>query len=323
MLAKSASAATAALGVIGYALPLIGVEVYAARPVLALIVAIGMTAIVLSGLRRSNTVNFAIVSITLSALCIFTAASFMSPPAAPQPASPAEPKAFLYACALMFVAFTGYGRIATLGEEVRDPKRTIPKAIIITLVICASVYCLVAAAGLRAVGLSHAGEANTGPLDMAAAALAMPGLTVIIAAGAVTAMLGVLLNLILGLSRVALAMGRRNDLPGALARISPAGNPNMAVIFVGIIIAALALIGDFETIWAFSALTVLCYYAITNIAALRQPACERLYPRIISVTGLMGCLGLAAFIPGKVWLAGLGMLAIGFVLRAVLKKHFI
>ena len=323
MLAKSASAATAALGIIGYSLTLFGMEAGAVRPVLALIVTGVVTGLVLSGLRRSSIVNTVIVLLTLAALTAFITVAAASPAqsSAPNP-NPAH-RDFLYACALMFVAFTGYGRIATLGEEVRAPKRTIPKAIIITLFLSASVYLLTAWAGLRLIGadgLSSAIAQNAAPLEIAAQASAIPGLRYVVAGGAIIAMLGVLLNLVLGLSRVALAMARRGDLPSALAKVSSKGNPNVAIICVGAFIGALTLIGNVETTWAFSALTVLCYYTITNISALRQPASERLYPRIVSVAGLLGCLGLAMFIPASIWLAGIVVVAIGFGVRGVLKR---
>ena len=121
-------------------------------------------------------------------------------------------QSIFHACALMFVAYTGYGRIATLGEEVHEPARTIPRAIITTLIISAVVYIAVATVGIAAVGaraMQAAAEQKGAPLEVVAREFAMPTVHRIVAVGAMTAMLGVLLNLILGLSRVLLAMGRR------------------------------------------------------------------------------------------------------------------
>jgi APA family basic amino acid/polyamine antiporter len=130
-------------------------------------------------------------------------------------------------------------------------------------------------------------------------------------------MLGVLLNLVLGLSRVALAMGRRHDLPPALANVGPQGTPRVAVIGIGVLVATIALLGRIETTWAFSALTVLLYYAITNAAALRLPARQRLYPPVVPWIGLGGCLGLTVFLPGRIWVIGLAVLAGGFLWRTL------
>jgi APA family basic amino acid/polyamine antiporter len=225
------------------------------------------------------------------------------------------PGGFFYAVALMFVAFAGYARVATLGEEVRDPRRNIPRAIIILLIVTALLYIAVAAVAVSAAGIEALSEATSlrgTPLEAAARALGTPGINVIIAVGAVTATLGVLLNLILGLSRVVLAMGRQGDLPPLFARLSrQATTPSAAVVGVGLVIAALALTGSVETTWAFSAFSILVYYGITNLAALRLPNENRLYPRYIAWAGLAACLFLAFWVPPHIWLIGLGLIAIG------------
>ncbi len=161
------------------------------------------------------------------------------------------------------IAESGYGRIATLGEEVREPRRTIPKAIIITMVVTMLLYITVALVSVGTVGvaaLSKGAGGQAAPLETAARSFGIPGSTQILAIGAITAMLGVLLNLILGLSRVVLAMGRRRDMPGVLARLNKAGTtPNLAVIVVGVAIAGLVMTGNVKTTWSFSAFTVLIY----------------------------------------------------------------
>ncbi len=133
-------------------------------------------------------------------------------------------------------------------------------------------------------------------------------------------MLGVLLNLILGLSRVLLAMARRGDAPRGLATIDDVrSSPAAAVIAVGVVIGLLVLIGDVKTTWSFSAFTVLVYYAITNLAALRIPAAARLVPRWFPVAGLVGCLGLAFWVEWRVWAVGLGMIAAGLGWQRVMR----
>jgi len=136
-----------------------------------------------------------------------------------------------------------------------------------------------------------------------------------------TAMLGVLLNLILGNSRVLLAMGRRGDMPAAVARLNDARTtPYVAVVGVGALILALALVGSVKTTWAFSAFTVLVYYAITNLAALRLPEAERRYPRWVAGLGLVACLFLAFWVEWRVWVAGLALLALGLGWRAAFRR---
>lgn len=323
--AKTASAATAALGFSGYFLRLIGADL-ALMPWVAVGAAALFTILVLTGIRRSSLMNILIVSITLLALGTFIL--FGLPAALSSggrnlvpilPAGDDGVQALLYATALMFVAYTGYARIATLGEEVREPKRTIPRAIIVTLIVTAGLYIVVAVVAIGGVGaqeFANAPGAQATPLELAARTMELPLVAGIVAVGAVTAMLGVLLNLIIGLSRVILAMGRQGDLPPLFARLSRNGAaPAAAVILVGCIVAGLAAIGSVETTWAFSAFTVLIYYAITNLAALRLPSEQRMFPRFVPVAGLLACLFLAFWVPVSIWALGLGLIAAGLVFR--------
>ncbi len=327
VLAKSASAATAALGFAGYALLMFGNVKGEWQIPLGLGTVVLLTLLVLTGLRRSTFVNVLLVSITVGSLVVFVAGGlptmlrssgdhltpFFSP--AGESASPLH--GFLEACALMFVAYTGYGRIATLGEEIREPRKNIPRAIIVTLVVSLLLYVSV---GLIAIGTLGAGElfqatlTQAAPLETAARRFGLPGIPTLVAIGAATAMLGVLLNLVLGLSRVVLAMGRRRDLPGLFEQVDASGKtPYAAVILVGGIIAGLVLVGDVKTTWSFSAFTVLIYYALTNLSAIRMQPEERLYPVSLAWLGLASCLFLAFWVEPKIWLIGLGLCAAGLV----------
>lgn len=320
--AKTASAATAALGFGGYLLRLFGAD-FILMPWLGVGATLVFTILVLGGIRRSSWMNVGIVSITLLALGSFIllglpnatdGGDFNLKPLLPS-AETGGARGFLYAIALMFVAYTGYARIATLGEEVADPRTTIPRAIIFTVILTGVLYILVASVAIGSVGadrFAHAPDAQATPLEFAARAMGSPMLAKLVAVGAVTAMLGVLLNLILGLSRVALAMGRNGDLPPVFARLNKSGTaPAAAVIAVGVVVAMLASIGSVETTWAFSAFSVLVYYAITNLAALRLPLEQRLYPPWIAIVGFAACLFLAFWVPGRIWAAGLAVILMG------------
>lgn len=339
--AKSASAATAALGFAGYVLLMIGRDDAVWHVPLAVITVVVMTLIVLSGIQRSNMTNIVIVSITVMALTVFVlaglptvlregTANFTPFFRAGAEAEAADGMAgaagamhgLLAATALMFVAYTGYGRIATLGEEIREPERNIPRAIVLTLIVSAVLYVGVSIIAIGAVGAETFGGATAdraAPLVVVARLFDMPGVSWIVAIGAIVAMLGVLLNLVLGLSRVVLAMGRRGDLPQATARLNTSGTtPFVAVTLVGVVIASLALIGDVRVTWSFSAFTVLIYYAITNLAALQLKPDERLYSRAFAWCGLLACVFLAFWVQWHIWLIGLGVIALGLLWRAVM-----
>jgi basic amino acid/polyamine antiporter, APA family len=317
--AKSASAATAALGVAGYVATMLGAsaggEFALSRQAAAAGVVAAVTIVVLCGVRLSSRVNAVVVSVTLAALAAFVVAGAPDVRAVNFSLTPHEPRSILFAAALMFVAFTGYGRVATLGEEVIEPRRTIPRAIIVTLVISAAVYVAVAVVGVGSVGadaLCRQAAEGGAPLEATARLFTHGSAQVerIIAIGAVTAMLGVLLNLVLGLSRVALAMGRRGDLP------APFQNVRVAVVGVGVVIGTLTAIGSVKAAWSFSAFTVLVYYAITNLAALQLAEGERMFPPLVARVGLVACLSLAFAVDMKTWLVGLGVLGAGLVWHA-------
>lgn len=321
--AKSASAATAALGLSGYLRAMLDLPAAWDAPMALASVGV-VTGLVLAGLRRSNVVNTLMVSITLATLAALVVVA--APVSLEQASTNFDPlldpesgvEGLLAATALLFVAYTGYGRIATLGEEVVEPRRTIPRAIWVTIVVVMVLYVSVAATAVAVLGAGpfSALTSDGGPLRALALDVGGAGLGWAVGVAALTAMVGVLLNLVLGLSRVALAMGRRADLPPLFATIDASGTtPVPAVLLVGAIIGGLTLLGDIGTTWSFSALTVLVYYAITNLSALRLPPADRLYPRWVSVAGLFGCVSLAWWVEPRYWLWGVGLLAIGHVLR--------
>lgn len=331
--AKSASAATAALGFSVYALQIMAPQPREFIVPIAVAAVVVSTMLVRNGIRRSSTVNTVIVTVTLLSLAylvmlgmpvaIQRAPDRLTPFFNPMTGSSGPVIGFLEACALMIVAYTGYGRIATLGEEIHDPQRNIPKAIVATLLVSMLVYGSVGFVAICLVdegNLSSSTFAGTAPLvSVAHAAGERTGVSIIMI-GAMTAMAGVLLNLILGLSRVVLAMGRRGDVPSFLGRIDASGTtPTTAVVFVGLAISGLVLIGDVRTTWSFSAFTVLIYYALTNLSALKLSAEQRLYPRWISWTGLGACLSLAFFVETRFWLIGLALIVVGLVSQQVMR----
>lgn len=331
LVAKSASAATAALGFAGYLLDALGI----AKPSLIVPLALGtvlvFTMLVVSGIRRSNIANTVIVTVTLLALLVFVAAGLplvegrnFQPLVPPDSQSPV--RAILQASALMFVAYTGYGRIATMGEEVREPRKIIPKAILITLLVSMLLYMAVSFVAIGTVGaqsLSQGTLEYATPLEATAHTFNLPAVPQLVAIGAVTAMLGVLLNLLLGLSRMLLAMGRRGDMPRVVARLNKTSTtPTNAVIVVGVVIGGLVLVGDVYLTWSLSAFTVLIYYAITNLAALKLKASERLFPSVIGWVGLAASLFLAFWVETQIWVLGLLLILVGTGWHFILGRFF-
>ena len=329
LIAKSASAATAVLGCIGYIFYALGYD--SSSWIIAgsgLILLILMTLLVSGGISRSNRANTVIVGITLAGLAVFVLTGFFTNGLPTRPIIEAftdtSLSSILYGSALMFVAYTGYGRIATLGEEVAEPRTTIPKAIILAMVLIVIIYLAVSLTALQILGAEAFGqtvEGEAAPLMIVAQALSVPFIGPVISFAAITAMLGVLLNLLLGLSRVMLGMARRKDLPHTLVSIKPeTKSPVAAVWATALIIGLLVLSGDVVFTWSFSAFTVLIYYAITNLSAFMLPPELRLYPRIIPALGLFGCLFLAFWIEPAIWGSGLAILGVGLIWHGAAKK---
>ncbi|GIJ25563.1 putative transporter [Micromonospora qiuiae] len=217
----------------------------------------------------------------------------------------------LQAAGLLFFAFAGYARIATLGEEVRDPARTIPRAIPLALGITLGVYGIVAVAALLVLGPQQLAAAAA-PLSDAVDAAGVQWLAPLVRAGAAMAALGSLLALVLGVSRTALAMARDRHLPHALAAVHPRFKvPHRAELLVGAVVAVLALTTDLQSAIGFSSFGVLAYYAIANASAWTLTRAENPPPRIIPIVGLAGCLTLAFALPISSVVSGAAVLAAG------------
>ena len=226
------------------------------------------------------------------------------------------PYGILQAAGLLFFAFAGYARIATMGEEVRDPQRTIPRAIPIALSVTVAVYLVVGVAALLAAGPGQLAAA-TAPLTTAVQAAGAGGLAPVVRVGAALASLGALLALIAGVGRTGLAMARHRDLPGWLAAVHPRYRvPHRAEMALAVVVSILVATVDLRGVIGFSSFGVLIYYVIANAAAFTQPAGQRRWPRWLNVLGAVGSLTLVVTLPWQSALAGTALFAVGLAGRA-------
>jgi APA family basic amino acid/polyamine antiporter len=272
------------------------------------------------GITRTASAARAIVSVAVAALIVAVAAGFASwrPGAAAESALQGSPYGILQAAGLLFFAFAGYARIATLGEEVRDPAKTIPRAIGIAFAGALLLYLLVAVALLGGLGVDRL-SASAAPLAELAERSGWPGAAVAVGIGAAAAALGALLALTAGISRTMLAMAREADLPRLLAHVHPgSGVPRRAQLAVGIAACLLVALTDLRTAIGFSSFGVLLYYFVANLSALRQAPAARRYPRLLAAGGAIGCLLLVATVPLPALLTGIAVLAAGIGARLLL-----
>ncbi len=224
----------------------------------------------------------------------------------------------LQASGLLFFAFAGYARIATMGEEVRDPQRVIPRAIPAALGITVVVYVVVAVSALSAGGPGVLARASS-PLTAAVQAAGAGGVAPIVRIGGAVASLGALLALIAGVGRTTLAMARNRDLPTWLAAVHPRFRvPHHAEVALAVAVSALVLTTDLRGVIGFSSFGVLVYYGIANASAFTQPPEQRRWPRALNVLGAAGCVVLALSLPVASLVAGAAVLAMGLLGRRLL-----
>ncbi|MFJ6404045.1 APC family permease [Streptomyces hydrogenans] len=304
---KTASCAAMALTVGAYLWP-------ERAHAVAVAAVVALTAVNYRGAQKSALLARVIVAGVLAVLAAVVTASFAGAPGGRFGLSgEVSPSGVLQAAGLLFFAFAGYARIATLGEEVRDPARTIPRAVPVALGLALGVYALVTVAVLVALGpraLAH----SPAPLADAVRAADASWLVPVVTVGAAVAALGSLLSLILGVSRTTLAMARDGYLPGALAVVHPRFRvPHRAELAVGAVVAVAAATADVRGAIGFSSFGVLAYYGIANASAWTLGPRHR----VLAALGLAGCAALAAALPLGSVLAGAGVLAAGVVAYAV------
>jgi len=206
---------------------------------------------------------------------------------------------------------------------VKDPQKNVPRAILLSLVVSTIFYIAV---GLVAVGLVGAPtlSGSTSPLSQAMSISGSSIAVRIVSAGGLLATASVLLTSILGVSRMALAMARRNDLPNQLTRLHVKfKTPYYAIWITGILMALLALFFDLSSVVAVSTFSMLFYYASTNISTLRLKNENRKYPKTIPILGTATCILLLVFVifaSIQSWLIGIASLLAGVLYYAIKRR---
>ncbi|WP_243470102.1 APC family permease [Klenkia marina] len=316
LVGKTASAAAMALTIGTYLWP-------GQARVVALVAVLVLVAVDAAGITRTARATRVLLAVTLLVLAVVVALALVAATVGDGPVRTATPTGgpggVLAAAGLLFFAFAGYARIATLAEEVRDPARTIPRAVSVALGVALAVYVVVGVALLVAVGPAALAGSDR-PLADAVAAGPAPALRWVVTVGAVAAAGGALLGLVAGLTRTALAMARERDLPAPLARVDARrGTPLVAHAALAVAVGALVLTGGLTAVVGASSAGVLVYYAVANAAAWTLPAGER-PARWVPAAGLVACLVLVAALPVRSVLVALGVLAVALLVRVALRR---
>ncbi|WP_311879501.1 APC family permease [Microbacterium forte] len=309
VIGKIASCAAMAMTFAAYAAP----EGWQVPVAVAAVVA--LAAVNCFGVTRTALVTRVLVACSLLGLALVVATGLGgSSTATPAPLPDASAYGVLQGAGLLFFAFAGYARIATMGEEVVDPARTIPRAIALALGGAVVVYTLVAITVVLVLGGDAA--TSTTPLSDVAAATGWQALTPVIRIAAAAASLGALLALLTGIGRTTLAMAREQDLPRFLAKVDERWQvPRRAEITIALIIVGIVVVADLRDAIGFSSFGVLLYYLIANAAAFRQQAAARRYPRALQVIGVLGCLLLVNTLPVVASAIGTAVVLVGVLYR--------
>lgn len=305
--------------------------------VVAAVAVLALTVLSVLGVQRTATASKVLVGVVLAALAVFVVAAFVSSAgssAVPGAAAPAAVPAVdgealpgrilgvLGGAGFCFFAFAGYARIATLGEEVRDPSRTIPRAVVIAISVVIAVYAIVLAATVHVLGVQGVAASAAPVLDAAERAAAGEVLAPVVRIAAGIAALGALLGGVLGVSRTTLAMARDRHLPAPLAAVHPTTRtPYVAEICVGVVVAVIVLAADVRQAIGFSSFAVLIYYLVANTAALRLDRRRRGLPAWVPVLGAVGCVIVAGSLPWQSVVGGLVVFVVGGVVYAVTRPR--
>lgn len=244
------------------------------------------------GVTRTALLTRAIVAVVLLALAITVAVALLGndlqwSAVLPSTTTAAGPYGVLQSAGLLFFAFAGYARIATMGEEVRDPTRTIPRAILIALAITVAVYTLFAVTLLATLGADGTAHTAT-PLAAAVEQSRWASAGVLVRVGGAAGSLGALLALIAGVGRTSLAMAREADLPRWPAAVHPRYRvPHRAEVALAVVVIVMVLSVDLRSAIGFSSFGVLLYYLIANSAAWTQSGEHRQFPRALQGFGVL------------------------------------
>ena len=311
---KTASCAAMALTVATYA---VGGDARATR-FLAIAAVVGLTVVNLRGITKTARLATVLVVLTVALLGVSLVVVGVGNRTWHSPfesMATASAYGILQSAGLLFFAFAGYARIATLGEEVRHPEKTIPRAIPRALGLVVVLYAVVGLVLLAVLGPSGV-AASAVPLLAAAEQAGVGWIGAAVRVAAVLASLGALLGLVAGVSRTMLAMARERDLPRLLARVDERrGVPQAAQVAVCVVVVLLVVAFDVRAVIGFSSFGVLVYYAVANASAFTQDAAHRRWPRVLQVLGGVGCLVLVATLPWGAVVTGVCVFAVGVLGR--------
>ncbi len=297
----------------------------------AVIVALALTGLNLLGIKQSTTVNNILVIIKIAILCVFVGiGAFYIHPQNLSQFSPYGVSGILQGAGFIFFAYLGFGRISTLGEEVKNPEKTLPLSILIALVVSVILYILTAFTATGLTDYRILAQSNS-PIADAASATGSLALVAAVTFGALIATASVLLTNLIGLSRVAFAMARDGQLPKTAAKVSSRlGTPYVSILAMGALLTILAYSLDLKQAAAITSFSILSTHLTVNLSAARLGKNHEnrkfkapLHP-LIPTLGLLSCIILMFSLPQQSWIVAAIVVALStafYLFRTRQRKH--
>lgn len=281
-------------------------------PAVGIVLVVFITVLIqLLGAEESSRFNNILDIVKIAVLLFFAAAAFGHfQPAHFRPFLPFGTKGLWAGAATMFFAYAGFARVAVVADEIKDPRRNVPRATILSILISTAIYIVVAVAAVGAAGAARLAGSGS-PLADAMENLGLRFGAGLVGFGGLAATSSVLLASLWGVSRLAQVMSREGELPafvgGGGRRI---GVPRNAILIGGAAMLALAFSSDLPHIAYISSFSVLLYYAALNISGLKVLAGPL---RVVTALGLLSCLVLMFSLPMLSWFAGAAAAAVGAI----------
>jgi basic amino acid/polyamine antiporter, APA family len=287
---------------------------------------LAVTAVLMVGVRetaRTNTVMVAIKLVVLVLFLVLGVTAFNSDNFSPFFVEGEGFDGTVTAASLIFFAYIGFDAVSTSGEEVKEPSRDLPRAIIGSLAIATVLYILVAVVATGALPFDELDGAEAPLATVLSDGAGIGWGADVISFGALVAITSVVLTLLYGQSRILFAMSRDGLLPRRVAHVNPrTGTPVLIIGVLGVVFAALAAVVPLAEIVQLVNIGTLFAFVVVNIGVIilrrTRPDLERPYRvpfvPVFPIIGTLLCIYLMVDLPGATWARFVIWMAIGLVI---------
>ncbi|MFJ3383940.1 MULTISPECIES: amino acid permease [unclassified Curtobacterium] len=278
------------------------------------------TAVLLPGARESAWVNTLMVIVKIALLVFFVIVAFSAFRAQNfEPLAPMGAAGVTAAASRLFFSYIGFDAASTAGEEAKNPRRDLPRAIIGSIALITALYILVAIAAIGARSWTSFSSSEASLVRIVVDVTGQPLVALVFSIGAVIAIASVVLTVLYGQTRILLTMARDGLVPRVFGRVSHrTGTPIANTLIVGLVVTVVAALVPLGELADATSIGTLVAFALVNVSVIilrrSQPGLERsyrvpLFP-VVPILGALSCVLLAVFLGAGTWIAfGIWMVA--------------